>query len=688
MKYQRTFLAAVVFASAMLLTASVSGQDWLMAKTEALKGEYGEIAKNLQNTTDEAMLIEMLQQPGTENEMLFLKMLACYRLSTHGTKEAVPTLAKLLADEKTAHYARYALEQIPGNEVDAALADATKTLNGKLLIGVVDSIANRGQTNAEATLYALVATDDAAGRKDPEVAKAVIAAFGSLAGDGAVGFFSGEMLDSKHEPARKLLGQDFADAAFHCGEKQLARGKADSAVKIFQTIQKMNEAKDFQKESAVYHEILAQGNNGVELLVKQIHSGNPKLFAVAMKAARELPAGTTVTQKLLTEIPEVKDVARQVQLILAVGDRVDADSKKLSLTPISMLVKAGNEDVRIAAITALKNIGDASVLPMLIDAASDSNTEIADAAKATLEEIPGKEVDDAVVGLLEKGNATTQAAAIKLIDARRIVSAFPLLKKAAESKDANIRGAALSALAEVVTLADLENLFDVLPEANTDAQAEENQKLLKAACSRMPREEVSEKMVEILEKADAKAKPNLLDILMQIGGPLAVNTASKYAFEGSPAMKDKATELLGKWREPEDADAVAAVCLKLAKESTDNRYKQRGLRGYVRYPRQYPMEETQRIEMVKTYLTLATRPADKELVFQAFTKYPSAKMLEEAMKLVDDATIKEPACAAAVSVAEKIQGASQATADAMKKVLETSKDDKTTERAKRVLDKQ
>ena len=204
----------------------------------------------------------------------------------------------------------------------------------------------------------------------------------------------------------------------------------------------------------------------------------------------------------------------------------------------------------------------------------------------------------------------------------------------------------------------------------------------------MPREEVAAKIVEILGKADAKSQPNMLDILMQIGGPTAVQSVSKYAFGGTTAMKDKATELLGKWREPEDANAVAAICLKLAKESTDNRYKQRGLRGYVRYPRQYAMEETQRIEMVKNYLELATRPADKILVFQAFTKYPSAKMLEEAMKVVADASIQEEACAAAVAVAEKIQGSSQATADAMKKVIETSKNDDTKEKAKRVLDKQ
>ncbi|MCL2306560.1 MAG: hypothetical protein FWC43_14575 [Planctomycetaceae bacterium] len=685
MKY-RPLLLSVVFATTMMFSASVFAQSWLMAKTEELKGEYGEVAKTLQTTVNEATLLAMLQQPGTDNEILFLKMLACKRLATQGTKEAVPTLAKMLDDEKTALYARYALEQIPADEVDAALAEATKTLDGLLLIGVIGSIANRGKVEAEATLYALVATEDAKGRKYPEVAKAAIAATGALAGDGAVQFFSGGMLDAAHEGCRKQFGPEIADAAFHCANQRIARGNKEAAIKIFQTIATMSEANDFQRESAVYHEILTLGNEGVDLLVKQIHSDNPKLFAVAMKAARELPVGAEVTKKLVAQLAEVKDNARRAQLILAIGDRTDADSRKVSLAPIAALAKSDNAAVAVAAIVALKNIGDVSVLATLLDAASSANSEIAAAAKATLEGIPGKEVDQAIVALFEKGDAKTQKAAIGLIDARRIVSAFPLLKKAATSTNSEIRGAALSALAEVVTLADLENLFAVLPAATTEEQAVENQKLLKAACSRMPREEVAAKMVEILNKADEKAKPNLLDILMQIGGPTAIKTVTDYAFGNSPTMKNKATELLGKWREPEDANAVAAACLKLAQSK--DQYSQRGLRGYVRYPRQYPMEETQRIEMVRTYLTLATRSEDKELVFQAFTKYPSAKMLEEAMKLLDDDSIREKACEAAVSVAEKIQGASQATADAMKKVIETARGEQTKERAKRVLEKQ
>ena len=59
------------------------------------------------------------------------KAVACKRLAVYGTKDAVPALAPLLADEHLASWARIALEAIPGSAPDAALLAAA----GKLQIG-------------------------------------------------------------------------------------------------------------------------------------------------------------------------------------------------------------------------------------------------------------------------------------------------------------------------------------------------------------------------------------------------------------------------------------------------------------------------------------------------------------------------------------------------------------------------
>ena len=68
------------------------------------------------------------------------KVDACRELAIIGTKNAVPTLAALLGDEKLSHMARYGLETIPDPSVDEALRDALGKLKGRPLVGVIGSV--------------------------------------------------------------------------------------------------------------------------------------------------------------------------------------------------------------------------------------------------------------------------------------------------------------------------------------------------------------------------------------------------------------------------------------------------------------------------------------------------------------------------------------------------------------------
>lgn len=680
-----------LFAVLMVFTASpvLFAQSWLMTKTEELQGDYGALARTLETTNNEQVLLEILQQPGTENELLYLKNLACKRLATHGTTASVPTLVKMLENERTAHYARFALEPIPGEEVDKALWEATKTLKGLLLVGVIDSIAIRKHPESQPVLYGLIMGENAPGKEDAEVARAVASALGSLCSGEVVEYFgNADAVASDLKEPHRGFEKEIADAAFHCAEIVREKGRTEDALKIYRMIQSMEGIRNYSRESAVYHEILTLGDSGADRLVELIRGENPRLFMVAQKVARELPPGEVITKTLLAEIERMKNPSRKAQLILAVGDRTDAASKSLSRAALAELARSEDTEVRIAAIEALKNVGDPSILDTLIACTTDPEPSISQTARTTLAEIPGKEVDDAIIKLLSSRDLNTQKIAINLVQERRIIPAFAELRKYAESSDAEVKRAALSAISEVVTLADLSILVDVLAEAKTPEEIEANQWALNAACSRMPKEEVAKKVVEFIAKADERVKPNLMEILMQIGGETAVAAVSDYAWNGSPRMQNKATELLGKWKEPADINRVAELCLKVAKEAPNDRFKTRGLRGYIRFPRQFDMEENQRLEMVKTYLALAKRAEDKRLVFQVFTKYPSAKMLQEAMGLVNDPELRQDACDAAVAVADKLQSSSEETAVAMKKVIEITNKAATKDHAQRILGRQ
>ena len=91
----------------------------------------------------------------------FAKAKACQRLAVVGDDSAVPALAGLLGDPKLAHYARTALEPMPGAAVDRALRESVGKVEGSLLVGVVNSIGVRRDPEAIKVLAPLRYREDA-----------------------------------------------------------------------------------------------------------------------------------------------------------------------------------------------------------------------------------------------------------------------------------------------------------------------------------------------------------------------------------------------------------------------------------------------------------------------------------------------------------------------------------------------
>jgi len=72
----------------------------------------------------------------------------CRMLRLIGSPACVPALKPLLADPEQADRARYALEMIPGKEVDAALQEALGKCTGNARKGIEGTIAARKELNS------------------------------------------------------------------------------------------------------------------------------------------------------------------------------------------------------------------------------------------------------------------------------------------------------------------------------------------------------------------------------------------------------------------------------------------------------------------------------------------------------------------------------------------------------------
>jgi len=77
------------------------------------------------------------------------------------------------------------------------------------------------------------------------------------------------------------------------------------------------------------------------------------------------------------------------------------------------------------------------------------------------------------------------------------------------------------------------------------------------------------------------ARCRFLEILASMGGPTALAAVGAAAKDATPEIREAASRLLGEWM---DVDA-APVLLDLAKTATEEKYKVRTLRGYIRLVR-------------------------------------------------------------------------------------------------------
>jgi HEAT repeat protein len=118
-----------------------------------------------------AKLAAILKDP---NGSVYAKAKACQRLAVVGDRAAVPALAALLANEQLSHYARTALEPMPGPEAGDALRAALGKAKGRLLVGVINSLGVRRDAKAIPALGSLLHGPDA------EVAAAATAALARI----------------------------------------------------------------------------------------------------------------------------------------------------------------------------------------------------------------------------------------------------------------------------------------------------------------------------------------------------------------------------------------------------------------------------------------------------------------------------------------------------------------------------
>ena len=581
--------------------------------------------------------------PEKEHELLLVlrsdapsadKAIACKNLAIFGSSAAVADLAKLLPNAELSSWARIALEVIPGDEADAALRSAADSLEGKLLVGTINSIGVRRDANAVDALAAHLQHADA------EVASAAAVALGSIGNTAA-----SDLLRKSLAAAPANVRSAIAEGCVLCGERLMAEGKSAEAVAIYDEVRTAQVPMQRNVE-ATRGAILARGQAGIPLLLEQFQSPEKQLFQLALTTAREFQ-GSEIDQALVEELKRATP-ERAALIVQAMADRPET----VVLAAVLKAAEQGPQVVRLSAVDALGRVGDSSCLDSLLKMALDPDVDLSQTAKMTLAEVPGEKIDTQILVLLASAKGKSYPLLLQLVGQRRI-DAVPELLKAIDHSDKDVRSAALIALGETVRLQKLPVLISQVVSPKHPEDAPIALQALKAASIRMPdREACAGELATAIERTKiVPTKISLLQILGAMGGTKALAAIGAAAKSSDAQLQDSSSRLLGEWM-TEDA---APVLLDLAKIPT-NPYNIRALRGYIRIARQFVLPEEQRAEMCQKAFDAASQTAEKKLVLDVLKRYPNPDTLKQAIKAMQVAELKDEATQATLVIAQKLGG--------------------------------
>jgi HEAT repeat protein len=562
------------------------------------------------------------------------KALACKHLAVYGTSEAVPELARLLADEQLASWARIALEAIPDPAAAEALRKATDSLTGNLLVGTINSIGVRRDAAAVEALTARLPDEDA------EVAAAAAVALGRIGNAAAV-----KSLRPALATAAPKVRSAVAEGLVLCAERYRSDGNAGEATKIYDEVRKAEVPKQRILEATRGAILARNSKEGIPLLLEQFKSPDKALFQIALSTSRAMP-GREVDYALANEVTRTTP-DRAALVIEAMADRPET----VILPAVLKAAASGPKPVRIAAIGALGRVGNTTCLSPLLDMALEGDADVAQKAKTALGDLPGESIDQDIVARLAKAQGKIYPLLLELVGQRRI-DAIPSLLKAVDHADKTVRAAALWALGETVDLKRLSVLISQVVKPKNADDAAVAQKALKTAAIRMPeREDCATELAAAVDgPSSVPTKTVLLEILGAVGGTKALEAMTAAARSPDTKLVDTGTRLLGEWS---SADA-APVLLELTTTAPGEKFQTRALNGYIRIANKFVMPEPERTEMCQKALAAAKQTGEKKKVLDVLKKYPNLENLKLAAQAADEPKLNEEATQVIIAIVQKI----------------------------------
>ena len=609
----------------------------------------------------EAEFIGILKSPSATSDG---KRWVCRQLSLIGTAASTSTLGQLLLDKELSDMARYALERIDAPEASAQLRSVLAKTTGTMKTGIINSLGQRRDSLSKPAMIKLL------GDSDLEVVMAAARALGNIGGADAA-----QALAQARVKAAGLLQSTIVDAYLSCAELALDAGRKGEALAIYQKLYASSESRRV-RVAALGGLVAAGSPNSENLVVQAVKSKDNAMQAAAISLVRDMKS-STLTGKLTQALGQLSAMG-QVALIGALADRGD----KAAQPTVIKSADSPDAAVRVASLEALAKLGDASTIPLLARKATSADSEEKNAARGTLNTIPGAGVNAKMIALLDTSSADVQSVLLSSLAARGASEAVPTMLQKAKDADSTVRKAAMSALGDLAQEKDMPKLVDLLITCNAkDLSGAE--KMALNVTRRMQNMDAGTRA--LLAGMGNAGTVDVENALLRLLGRMGTDAAllQLRAALGVPENRDTAIRVLSDWPN----DKPAADLRMVAEDSSDLRKSILATRGYISLIGKNTKRPTkQTLQMYADAMQLAKRIDEKRLVLAGIANLKSVDALNMVVKYLDEPSLQQEAASAAVKIAESFKGKNKtAVKPVMEKVLQVARSKSVKDKAQKLL---
>lgn len=640
-------LAAAMSARPQQAVSSTSEVSGILDKIAAY--DYGDSREPLSDLRElvQASLDSEAARLEIEQAMLELltsdatfagKQFVSEQLSIIGTAASVPVLTTMLSEETVSDIAIFALQRIPGADVDAALLGALASADRPSRIAIINTLGERRADGATATLDTLVSGEDHA------AALSAAAALGKIASPGALA-----ALDAARGGTSGSVRQAVLDAYLACADALLSAGGAAGAAGIFREVYEEEDSTQI-RAAALRGLVLSDADNAVATILAALERDEQQIQSVAAGMARTLP-DTADLASISSALASFSDTT-QIQLISAFAYREEVATHGAVLAA----TRHHDPDVRAAAIAALARVGDETDVDLLVEIAiSGQPVSLQETARATLDRMHGAEIDDFLIAAIPAAEPTARAELVRSLGARNSADAIVVLLSTANDPDQGVRQESFKSLAIVAQPDRVDDLIQLLIGEQDSEVRNEAERTLVLVSQRI--DEAAEQAGPVLAAlptvSDVEARSSLIEVLGRIGATNALPILRTELAGDTPEYRRAAILALSSWPDAGPSEQL----LRVAQTSDSQVERVLALRGYIELTRiESDRPESESIDRLQAAMSLATETSEKRMVLAGLGEIYSAEALETTVPYLDDPALRPEAEAALMRQLDRIRG--------------------------------